>query len=163
MENQSTKYGNVQKCPQCGASIEPMAVKCSTCGYEFRNVEALKSSQVLANKLGAIYEAYRNKENCEEQMWGEIASTIRNFPVPTTKEDLLDFSIQMKSRRKSGEDPIIDDAYKAKFHECVDKCKMLFPDEPLVQDLIIEAQKKEKGCSFFVFFAIIVIATLLIV
>ena len=52
----SDKYGDVKKCPRCGEPVEPMAVKCSACGYEFRGVEALKSSQQLADKLDEIAE-----------------------------------------------------------------------------------------------------------
>ena len=59
----SNKFGDVKECPRCGEPVEPMAVKCSACGYEFRNVEALKSSQRLAEKLEAIEEAYRGKKS----------------------------------------------------------------------------------------------------
>ncbi len=149
MENQSTKYGDVKKCPQCGAPVEPMAVKCSTCGYEFRNVEALKSSQVLAAKLDEIDAAYRDKKQIfkkgfnmtDEQRIKERASVIQNFPIPTTKEDLLDFSVSMRAKKLTDDWDSETFAYEAKYEECLMKLKMLFPDDPQAQLLI--AQDKE--------------------
>lgn len=137
----SDKFGEVKKCPRCGEPVEPMAVKCSACGYEFRNVEALKSSQRLAEKLDAIDEDYRKRGIVvssrvigegyvsPERVSEEKASVIKNFPVPTAKEDLLDFAISMQARAKNTKSTVILDAaantmrtaYNAKYEECVNK------------------------------------------
>lgn len=154
MDNQSTKHGNIQKCPQCGAPVEPMAVKCSECGYEFRNVEALMSSQRLAEKLDEIAKSYRGKGKRLFQMHDnqiymkqEQATAIANFPIPTTKEDLFDFSITMQSRWRSAtsldEGTGVKSAYKAKYNECVNKAKILFPNDPMFQG-IFEQSKADK-------------------
>ncbi len=147
MENQSTKYGDVKKCPQCGAPVEPMAVKCSTCGYEFRNVEAMHSSQLLADMIEAINLAYRDKGagfmgKNETQKWADISQTIRNFPIPTTKEDLLDFTITLQSKWKN-DTSLASGAYKAKYDECVNKAKALFANDPSFAG-IFEQSKKDK-------------------
>ena len=37
---QSDKFGDIRKCPACGALAESFATKCSDCGTEFRNIQA---------------------------------------------------------------------------------------------------------------------------
>ena len=152
----SDKFGDVKKCPRCGEPVEPMAVKCSACGYEFRNVEALKSSQRLAEKLEAIEEAYRGKKIEQDTGFGfnqdrtwvtvrrEQVTAVKNFPVPTTKEDLLDFAISMQSKWNSsteGDDQVgLKSAYKAKYDECVNKAQILFPNDPMFQGVFEQHQ-----------------------
>lgn len=157
----SDKFGDVKKCPRCGEPVEPMAVKCSACGYEFRNVEVLKSSQRLAEKLEAIDEAYRGKKVEKNMGFGikqdmtvfevsrEQVTVIKNFPVPTTKEDLLDFAISMQSKWKSStmaDDQVgLKSAYKAKYDECVNKAQLLFPNDPMFQGVFEQAQIDQKN------------------
>lgn len=157
----SDKFGDVKKCPNCGEPVEPMAVKCSACGYEFRNVEALKSSQRLAEKLEAINEAYRGKKIEQNMGFGmkqdvtifevgrEQVTAIKSFPVPTTKEDLLDFAISMQSRWNSstmGDDQLgLKSAYKAKYDECVNKAQILFPNDPMFQGIFEQHQADKKN------------------
>lgn len=157
----SDKFGDVKKCPNCGEPVEPMAVKCSACGYEFRNVDALKSSQRLAEKLEAIDEAYRGKKIEHNVGFGlkedrtifdifrEKVTTITNFPIPTTKEDLLDFAISMQSKWKSstmGDDQLgLKSAYKAKYDECVNKAQILFPNDPMFQGVFEQYQADKKN------------------
>lgn len=159
----SDKFGDVKKCPRCGEPVEPMAVKCNACGYEFRNVEALKSSQRLAEKLEAIEEAYRGKKIEQDSGFGykidvtkytvgrEQVTAIKNFPVPTTKEDLLDFAISMQSRWNSSsnddENVGLKSAYKAKYDECVNKSKILFPNDPMFQGIFEQHQADKKKLS----------------
>ena len=156
----SDKFGDVKKCPRCGEPVEPMAVKCSACGYEFRNVEALKSSQRLAEKLEAINEAYRGKKIEQDAGFGqkvdvtgsrvarEQVTAIKNFPVPTTKEDLLDFAISMQSKWNSStlSDRLegLESAYKAKYDECVNKAQVLFPNDPMFQG-VFEQHQADNG------------------
>ena len=153
----SDKFGDVKKCPRCGEPVEPMAVKCSACGYEFRNVEALKSSQRLAEKLEAIDEAYRGKKIEHNVGFGikedrtrfdilrEKDTAIKNFPIPTTKEDLLDFAISMQSKWKSDDGYSgLRSAYKAKYDECVNKAQILFPNDPMFQGVFEQHQADKK-------------------
>ena len=157
----SNKFGDVKKCPNCGEPVEPMAVKCSACGYEFRNVEALKSSQRLAEKLEAINEAYRGKKIEQNMGFGmkqdvtifevgrEQVTAIKSFPVPTTKEDLLDFAISMQSKWNSStlSDRLagLESAYKAKYDECVNKAQILFPNDPMFQGVFEQYQADKKN------------------
>lgn len=144
-----TKQGTITKCPNCGAPVEPMAVKCSMCDYEFRNVEALKSSQILSEKLEAVGNAYRDKKDSLDKnyyMQKEQATIIRNFPVPTAKEDLLDFCITMRARWNSitNLEQTLRAPFKSKYDECVSKCKLLFPNDPMFQGIYEQYEKDKK-------------------
>lgn len=48
------KHGNVRKCPHCGAPVSGFQSSCSECGHEFSNIEAVKSANVLFEKLQAL-------------------------------------------------------------------------------------------------------------
>lgn len=174
----SDKFGEVKKCPRCGEPVEPMAVKCSACGYEFRGVEALKSSQQLADKLDEIAKSYRDKkgnsfQQHDNQIYSmtEQARVIKSFPVPTTKEDLLDFAISMQSKWNAepsvmGMKNSLAQAYKAKYDECVNKAKILFPNDPMFQGVFDQHNvdnTKKKGCLPFMALAIIATSILFIV
>ena len=91
------KRGNIVKCPNCGAPIEAGAVKCKECGYVFTNVKANSSAEKLANKLEVLVHAsYEDESDRGEAM----ANIIRNFPVPTAKEDLLEFIAALSPKTK---------------------------------------------------------------
>jgi len=66
-----------RKCPNCGAQVPPLTLKCE-CGYEFTKKEAVSSVQILSKKL----------EKCSDRRKIE---TIKMFPVPNTKEDIIEF------------------------------------------------------------------------
>lgn len=48
---QSDKFGDVRKCPACGALAESFATKCSDCGTEFRNIQASQNIIKFFEKL----------------------------------------------------------------------------------------------------------------
>ena len=47
----NNKHGEIRKCPACGAMVSAFTAKCSECGFEFNNVESVKSANVLFEKL----------------------------------------------------------------------------------------------------------------
>ena len=79
----------------------------------------------------------------------EQVTAIKNFPVPTTKEDLLDFAISMQSKWNSsteGDDQVgLKSAYKAKYDECVNKAQILFPNDPMFQGVFEQHQADKKN------------------
>lgn len=107
----SEKYGDVRKCPSCGAIVESFNTRCPDCGHEFSNVGTVSSFNLLSSKL----EALENKK--KGTIWGmfkdesldhQKISLINGFPVPTTKEDILEF-ITMAT-------PLAKPATKSFFH-----------------------------------------------
>ena len=47
----SDKFGDVRKCPSCAAVLQSFQTKCDDCGHEFRNIDAVGSSQKLFDLL----------------------------------------------------------------------------------------------------------------
>lgn len=95
----SDKYGDVKKCPSCGAMIESYTTKCPDCGYEFRNVESNASVQKL---MKLLMEADEKSGGLGATVIGQMygftdkvvtrkKTIIANFPIPTTKEDIIEF------------------------------------------------------------------------
>ena len=167
----SDKYGEVRKCPQCGAVVEAGSVKCSDCGYTFRGIEANSSRQ----KLTAILEEIENRDYSAKSTIGKflgnlsadsdreaaMARAINNFPIPTAKEDLLEFILFLEPHVKSA--GILDRyraqitkdanrftqaAYKAKYEECIKKAKVFFSDDPQFKAVLSEEKKKGLGGLF---------------
>lgn len=128
------KRGNVVKCPNCGATTESGAVKCSECGYVFTNVAANRSSELLAEKISRLMAHGLNNVTK-----AKVESVILNFPIPTTKEELIEFISSMDAKRKN--DETFRGAYKAKLKECTTKAKILFPEDSQIEALLKETTK----------------------
>ena len=58
----SNKYGDIRKCPSCGAIVESFNISCPDCGFEFTNVGAVSSFAALSRKLEEIDRKYGNKD-----------------------------------------------------------------------------------------------------
>ena len=144
-EATNQKYGNVLKCPSCGAQVVGGSALCPECGYAFSNVGANSSYEKLSAKLEAIEVAYRDKVSISIPFVGvsnkvkEQANVIRMFPVPNTRADLLEFlasmSAQISSMKQSQslqvfEEEMMSQAYEAKYKECVNKARISFANDP---------------------------------
>lgn len=144
-EATNQKYGNVLKCPSCGAQVVGGSALCPECGYAFSNVGANSSYEKLSAKLEAIEVAYRDKVSISIPLYGvskkvkEKANVIRMFPVPNTRADLLEFlasmSAQISSMKQTQsmqvfEDQMMRKAYEAKYEECVNKARISFANDP---------------------------------
>jgi hypothetical protein len=139
----SDKFGDIRKCPSCGAVCQSFQTKCQECDHEFRNIESVGSSQKLFDLLqaatlrnskalseneeqknkkleilsqkhnsdGSLVKIFGGKSRAENQdeeredliremnkgrkvieksLAKEKANIIKNFPVPNSKEDLLE-------------------------------------------------------------------------
>ena len=86
-QKQEEAVTKVKKCPRCGEIIPAMSVKCPTCGYELRNVDANQSVQKLFSMVNDIYSTQASESEKEEK----AKILINNFPIPTTKDDILEF------------------------------------------------------------------------
>ena len=154
----SIKFGDVRKCPVCGALVPALAVSCAECGYEFSNVETVFSSASLYDKLfaaeQAIYELPR--EGLFEDLRATAASRqkkidklklkakiqiIESFPVPMTKADLFDFMNYIKPHIKWGK---LAKAYRKKISECLLKAKTLHSKDSNFEKLIAEIERDLK-------------------
>ena len=94
-------FGRV--CPNCGAQVQAMTLRCD-CGYEFTNAKAVSSVNLLYDKLNSVTlteaeeKTVKKAEDAEEQdklrknmLTEKKISIISTYPVPNSKEDLLEF------------------------------------------------------------------------
>lgn len=136
----SNKFGDVKKCPACGAIVQSYQGVCPECGYAFENIEANSSSQRFSEMLEKMITEEESKSAFKritqtytraftgKGLETKIHTAIKNFPVPNTKADLMEFIITMKTKMNDGQDPYAD-AYRAKYKECINKARLLFPND----------------------------------
>lgn len=121
----SDKYGNVRKCPSCGAIVGAFKGLCPECGFEFTDIDANLSSKKL-------YEALLNENDSKKKI--EI---IEAFPIPNAKAELLEFLTALKSRSLDSSNELAN-AYYRKYSECIEKAKVSFFDDlqlrPFIDD-----------------------------
>ena len=96
------------KCPECQAVIESFSTKCAYCDAEIKNVKTSFSINNLNEKLIEAEEKARNQKSggglignlmsaidgeseIERRIYNAKSSVIRTFPIPNTKEDILEF------------------------------------------------------------------------
>lgn len=151
----SNKFGDVKKCPTCGAMIQSFTTKCPECGFEFRNVEANCSIQRLfallieveANSkedakglLGGLGRAYGDMFSSS---FGGTKDTrkkkaiIQNFPIPNTKDDILEFltlALPLAKKPKfldnTPERNEMYQVWKAKCEQIIIKARFSMKDDP---------------------------------
>lgn len=169
----STKYGDVRKCPVCGAMVPALAGTCPECGYEFSGVDANLSSRKLAEqidliikeseekkleiqkegKLSRIKEKGASRSPMEEALYQisknkdeRIEKAIKHFSIPNTKSDLFEFITSLQAKVK--QEDRFEAAYTTKLNEACDKAKLLFPSESIfekiINEVILEQQQKKK-------------------
>ena len=131
------KRGNIVKCPNCGAPIEAGAVKCKECGYVFTNVKANNTAKEFAIMLEQRIQKVSN--DYDKTNINKVNEFIKNFPLPTGKEDMLEFIASLDARRRSKSN--YQEAYNAKYQECVTKAKTLFAGDADFTSLLAQTEK----------------------
>ena len=109
--SQTNKHGDINKCPACGSMVQSFQVKCVDCGHEFSNIESTASIEKLFTMLNEAEEGRKedstsnNPFSAVGSMMAQSMSTmtgpgkidkkkieiISNFPIPTSKNDILEF------------------------------------------------------------------------
>lgn len=178
-EKRTAFGGTVHNCPCCGDIINSFVTNCPSCGYEVREAKASNSVKELVTKLESIEsrqlpimeekkslmkmvfgkdlkdedeikEATRRFENQKVQ---EKVNTIINYPVPNTKEDILEFMILATSNinTKLGIDDELSKAWIQKMEQVYQRAELtiknssdLNPIKNLYNNKKDEIEKKRK-------------------
>ncbi len=125
---QEKKEAFGRTCPSCGKQVAPMTLKCE-CGYEFTTEKRTSSVEVLMEKINDIrsslvidgsekdrsafsklidpmnvYGAINLKTNpAVIENDRRVAEVINMFPVPNTKEDIIEFlTLAVTNAKKKG-------------------------------------------------------------
>ena len=128
----TTKMGDVMKCPNCGEPYQPGTYKCQSCGHIFQNIEANRASVQMAEGVQKLMSRKQEEQTRE---------FIKNYPIPNTKDDILDFLLSL--RAKAEENGLYQNSYIAKYKETLSKAKILFADDPQVQAAVQEVTRKK--------------------
>ena len=144
--------GEVHKCPNCGEIIDSFVSICPSCGYEIRGARVNNSIKDFAN---SIVEA----DDPVKKM-----NLIRNFPIPNTQEDVLEFMILASTNfmaefnLANNENKDITDAWLVKSEQCYQKALIIIKDgrrfekvQHLYNDIQVKIherkrQEKKKQC-----------------
>lgn len=160
----STKFGDVRKCPVCGALVPALAVSCAECGYEFSGISASSSAQLLSKQISEIKEKasarrsevrrsdkYSSKVDKGQMFSSEqialnqididtnqqLENVVLNFPIPNAKHDLFDLILFLKNH-------LGEHVYEVKFNECLQRANYLFPNDELFVQVVSDAEKARK-------------------
>ena len=163
----TNKEGQVFKCPSCGETVDSFVTNCFSCGHEFRGSENRSKVKelVLALKKIEDYEWENNPYNgnngqprfdpmVRNGIASKQCSLIENFPIPNTKEDLLEFlSLAMPIGIKKwswmekfthAAEVQLQKIYKAKAQQIIIKARVAFNgDKMLIEQ--IETYAKQLG------------------
>ena len=118
-ERKKVFEGEIHKCPNCGQELKAFEAVCPSCKYELRGI---KGSQLIKELNEKLEKAITEKEKTD---------IIKNFAVPNTKEDIMEFMILASSnfdaeahyRNEYIED--VSDGWLVKMEQCVLKAETL--------------------------------------
>tara|TARA_Y100001978_G_scaffold134325_1_gene120109 strand:- start:313 stop:1071 length:759 start_codon:yes stop_codon:yes gene_type:complete len=106
-KQKSSKVGNIMTCPACGATINATKLSCGECGHEFRNTGLSNLMSEFKQKLddaeknaiqekstgflGKILSMVDSETENERKIFNAKSNVIKNFPIPSNKEDIVEF------------------------------------------------------------------------
>ena len=147
------KTNESTKCPNCGASIKAFESHCPYCNTELRNMEVSSSLDRFTQKLEELQSKplpqYQGKDSIMKRLIGqdysqekeefeeqaeqdraeEISRFINNYPIPNTKEDLMEFMILSRSNYDlTSNDYTIQKAWESKMKQIIQKAKLTLRD-----------------------------------
>lgn len=130
--------GELHKCPNCGERLDSFVTTCPGCGYELRGSKVTSVVNELAQKL----ESTASNE--------QKIDLIRNFYIPNTKEDILEFFILATSNMNV--DGYDVEAWHVKLEQAYQKARLSFGNTPEFQHLsqLYNNAKKQQSSKSFV-------------
>ena len=124
--------GKLIKCPACGERVQSFVAVCPCCGHELRNVSSTDSVKELMKTLETA------KTDSVK------AGMIRTFPIPNTREDILEFMILASTNIENSFQMEVAEAWIVKFEQAYEKSMIMFGETPEVSrchELFLEKKK----------------------
>lgn len=176
-QTKKTKKESVYKCPNCGSSLESYTSNCPYCHTELRNIKSSESMENFSKGLEKIKSKempkYEEKESLLKKTIGidlskdieareefessfrrkinaEVANYINNYPVPNSKEDLIEFMILVTSNITTKDDcpTEIKKAWESKMEQIYKKSKLTLKnpnDIKIIEDLYNSKKQELKS------------------
>ena len=171
----SDKFGDVRKCPVCGAIVASGTAVCVECGYAFTDSGNVVAMEKLSAKLEEIDNKYEDKEasgvvgailgnniftdaltNKDTRRRSAKMQAIMTFTIPNTRAELLGLltSVQVlanKKAQKDGRDKMtpggdnLGYAYYTLFCNCINKAKISFANDKAFEPYIQYYEEMNRG------------------
>lgn len=113
-QRKTTYDGELHKCPNCGNVLGAYEVICEACGHERRGAG-------VSGALREFTEALAQADD-EEHM----AYLISGYPIPNTKEDILDFLVLASTNISGKNSTSVFEAWVAKLEQSYKKALLVF-------------------------------------
>lgn len=128
--------GEIHKCPFCGEIINSFITVCPSCGNELRGIDASSTLQDFAKQV-------------EGKKGNEKIGYIKNYPLPNTKEDIIEFLILAASNidTTKGLEAGQNSAWKSKYEQAFQKAKMIDVNSEDLQLINKFYEKKIAKCK----------------
>lgn len=121
------------KCPNCGDLIDAFAIRCPSCDFELREIEANGRVENLAEQINELLSKGTKSSGLQ------IAELIRNFPIPNTVDDIVELMILASANidpyafseysEVSDVDRKISKAWESKMQQAYNKAALTFPSD----------------------------------
>lgn len=135
--------GSIHKCPKCGEIVGAFSTRCAVCGFEFRDINSNERVKDFFDKLEKMKEF---DDNGRIKNYSQVADHIKNYVIPNTKEDVLEFMILASSNidvtDKTGTSKIIYDAWCTKLEQVYQKASFSFGNDSDFQEIHRICRKK---------------------
>lgn len=137
--------GTIHKCPNCGQVLGAFSTVCPSCGYELRNTQAATSLRELFTRIEEITSQSSGgvKQTLLERLRRDTTDTddraaalVKAFPIPNTREDLIEFIItsasninvdafnELKRSNLSSSDIAMSNAWLSKLEQAYQKASI---------------------------------------
>ena len=158
-KREAVSEGSVHKCPYCGEAVPSFTVICPMCGHEFRNIEATSSVSSFSKQIQVIESKKKASSALSSVMDinanDEEINLIKNYAVPNSKEDIIEFMILATSNINVGmsyyqsslAERKLSDAWLSKADQVYKKAQLAFGEDEdfdRIQDLYLEAKGADK-------------------
>lgn len=157
----SNKFGEMKRCPSCGAPVAQFQAKCPECGYEFRDLRSNTTVLGLQKALDDIDNDYGQPATGKDMLLNAMTSgaidratkkkieVIKNYPIPNTKEDLIEMLTLCQANAhydlSTPDQRPLANAWRSKLYQIQAKAQMLLKDDNDAKEILESINKDRKA------------------